>query len=151
VRAQPVWPVVVTIAAGGLALLWRRELTADRQGGLVLLGTAALGQLMIFIAAAATYAIAPALAPPMTGPGGIGGLKREVRPETSVIESMDPLVGVLVIGALLGGVLIAVVIEGRGPRNATAPIPDLPLPNLPDGSEVKPPRAEPDGSRASLA
>lgn len=123
VRARPLWPVVVTLAAGGLALLWRRELTADRQGGLVLLGTAALGQLMIFLAAALTYAIAPALAPPMTGPGSVGGLTREVRPETNVIESMDPLVAVLVIGALLGGLLIAVVADRQEPREARAQVP----------------------------
>jgi hypothetical protein len=123
VRARPLWPVVVTLAAGGLALLWHRELTADRQGGLVLLGTAALGQLMIFLAAAVTYAIAPALAPPMTGRDSVGGLTREVRPETNVVESMDPLVAVLVLGALLGGLLIAVVADGQEPRKLRAQVP----------------------------
>jgi hypothetical protein len=108
VRAHSGWALVsttATIALGwaiGTRLGWPRH-----QVGLAGLGAGVATCLLIFLAAIATYAVAPGLAPDVAGPTDAGGLTPAARAETNRVESTDPYVAELMLGALLGALLIA--------------------------------------------
>jgi hypothetical protein len=63
--------------------------------------------LLTFLAAITTYAVFPQLVPDVAGPTDAGGLTPAARAETNRVESADPYVAELMLGALLGGLLIA--------------------------------------------
>jgi hypothetical protein len=123
VRAQPQWAlasVTATIMLGwaiGVRLGWTRH-----QVGLAGLTAGVATCMLIVLAAIGTYAVVPHLVPDVAGPTDAGGLTPAARAETNRVESTDPYVADLVLGALLGALLIAGSTATR-PRGAvTTPL-----------------------------
>jgi hypothetical protein len=108
VRAHPEWALVVVVACPLLAA--RRARDAE----IAALAAAFASCLLIFVVAVGTYAAFPALAPDIaTGQAINPALENQ-------IESTDPYVGELLLGALLGVVLIAAVRARGGPADRAA-------------------------------
>jgi hypothetical protein len=123
VRAQPQWTLVsvtATILLGwaiGTCLRWPRH-----QVGLAGLAAGVATCMLITVAAIDTYAVFPQLVPDVAGPTNAGGLTPAARAETNRVESADPYVADLVLGALLGALLIAGSTRTRPRRGVPTPL-----------------------------
>jgi hypothetical protein len=112
VRGHAEWALVSTTATIGLGWAIGTRLGWPRhQVGLAGLGAGVATCMLIFLAAIATYAVFPQLVPDVAGPTDAGGLTPAARAETNRVESTDPYVVELMLGALLGGLLMV----GSGP------------------------------------
>jgi hypothetical protein len=100
VRAHPQWSFAVIAAC---AVLAARLAAPSGRADIAAPATAFATCLLIFVAALATYAIAPGLAPDIATAQAI-----DPRLENQ-IESTDPYIATLLAGALLGALLIAAV------------------------------------------
>lgn len=100
--------VLVAMLVAGLCAVRRPESATQGLLGALLSGTASC--MLIFIAAVGTYAIVPGMVPDVAGQLG-GGLTAADRVMINRIESTDPYVVQLLLGALLGAVLIVVLIS----------------------------------------
>jgi hypothetical protein len=107
VREHPDWTAGAMLGAALLAPACRRWLGFPAQVALAGLGAAVASGLLIFLAAGATYALAPSLVPDVTGTSVAGGLTAADRAKTNQQEAMDPYVAELLLGALAGLMLIA--------------------------------------------
>ena len=97
VRAHPQWALAVVVACPLLAARLARD------AEIAALAAAFASCLLIFVVAVGTYAAFPALAPDI-------GAAEAINPALeNQIESTDPYVGELLLGALLGAALIAAV------------------------------------------
>jgi hypothetical protein len=103
VRAHPQWSIAVVATS---AVAAARLAAPSGRAEIAALATAFATCLLIFVAVAGTYAAAPGLAPD-------SATAQAVNPALeNQIEAMDPYVGMLLVGALLGATLIAAVRSG---------------------------------------
>lgn len=140
VREQHVWGVLsvpAAMLAAGVLAARRPDSAAQGLFGALLSGTVSC--MLIFIAAVGTYAIVPGLVPDVAGHLG-DGLTAADRVSTNRIESTDPYIVQLLLGALLGTALCVVLIRimvgaggtGQRPRRAGRSRPRSPIAHSPN-------------------
>ena len=114
VRAHPGWAllsVAGSITLGLIVAIALRWPSAQARSAVV--GTGVAVCLLIFLAAAATYAVDPSLAPDL---GHVPGMTAGGEADQNRAEAVDPYVVELFLGAVLGAVLIAATAASRRVR-----------------------------------